>query len=73
MSNNEVLLDIMIDGRFYTQLRYTKRGFPQMVDGVITEVHKSKDIEDFVFEKLPSLKGKKNVNIGFAQQKVFLR
>lgn len=73
MSNNEVLLDIMIDGRFYTQLRYTKRGFPQMIDGVITEVHNSKDIEDFVFEKLHSLKGKKNVSIGFAQQKVFLR
>ena len=45
----------------------------ELIDGVITEVHKSKDIEDFVFEKLPSLKGKKNVNIGFAQQKVFLR
>ncbi len=73
MSNKTILLDIMVGGHFYTQLRYSKRGFPQMINGVVTEVHDAKDIERFVFEKLPSLNGKKNVNTGFATQQVFLK
>ena len=70
MTNNPVLIDVMIDGRFYTQVRYTKRGKPLMVDGVIKEVYDAKEIEAFVFEKLPSLKSKKHVNLAFASQKV---
>lgn len=68
-----VLLDIMVNGRFYTQLRYTKRGFPKMIDGEIVEMHNVKDIEEFVHEKLPSLKYKKNVNFVFTSQKVNIK
>lgn len=45
------------DGSFYTQLRYTKRGFPRMIDGRIVEVHNSQDICSFVEQRLPSLIG----------------
>lgn len=59
-----VLLDIMCEGRFLCQLRYNKRGFPQMIDGKFVEVHDQKDIEDFIYFQRPSLKGK-NIRIEF--------
>ena len=65
-----IILDIIKDGRFYKQLRYTKRGFPQMLDGKIVETHDNRDIKRFVEESLPSLKGK-NYNISFTKQKVW--
>lgn len=64
-----ILLDITKNGRFYKQLKYTKRGFPQILDGKIVEAHDAHDIEKFVEESLPSLKGK-DYNISFAKQKV---
>lgn len=73
MSNKELLLDIMVDGRFYTQLRYNGHPFPKLIDGEVVPVYDRKDIERFVIEKRPSLKGKKNVTIAFAKQKVFAR
>lgn len=66
------LLDIMVDGRFLCQLRYTKRGLPKMQDGEIVEVHNHKDLEAFVLEQRPSLRGKK-FSIEFANQQVFNR
>lgn len=64
-----VLLDIMQDGRFLCQLRYNKRGFPQMIDGEFIEVYDPKDIEEFVYSQRPSLKGK-NIKIEFSNQSI---
>ncbi len=64
-----IMLDIIKEGRFYRQLKYTKRGFPTIVDGKILEVPMSDDIKKFVEESLPSLVGK-NYNIEFAKRKV---
>ena len=64
-----IILDIIKDGRFYKQLKYTKRGFPQMLNGKIVEAHDADDIKRFVEESLPSLVGK-NYNIKFAKQRV---
>ena len=64
-----ILLDIIKNGRFYKQLKYTKRGFPQIIDGKIVETHDARDIKKFVEESLPSLVGK-DYNIKFAKQRV---
>lgn len=65
-----ILLDIMHDGRFVCQLRYTKRGFPKIIGGEVREVYESKDIEAFVEQQRPSLKGK-DYQIVFTKNKVF--
>ena len=64
-----VILDIIKEGRFYKQLKYTKRGFPQMLNGKIVETHDADDIRKFVEESLTSLVGK-DYNIEFAKQRV---
>ena len=64
-----ILLDIIKNGRFYKQLKYTKRGFPMLIDGKVIETYNSDDIKKFVEESLPSLVGK-NYNIKFAKQRV---
>lgn len=63
------LLDIMKDGRFYKQLKYTKRGIPEEIDGEILEVFDDFELKNFVEESLPSLKGK-NYRIRFSDGKV---
>ena len=67
--NKPLLLDVMLNGRFVCQLKYNKRGLPDMVNGEIVEVHNQQEIKDFVFEKRPSLRGK-DISIEFASQKV---
>ena len=64
-----ILLDIIKNGRFYKQLKYTKRGFPMLIDGKVIETYNSEDIKKFVEESLPSLVGK-DYNIKFAKQRV---
>ena len=64
-----ILVDVMVDGRFYTQVRYTKHGIPQMINGEIKEVHNTDDIKKFVLEQRPSLRGK-NYQINFSNQRV---
>lgn len=64
-----ILLDIIKNGRFYKQLKYTKRGFPKLIDGKVIETYNSEDIKKFVEESLPSLVGK-DYNIEFAKQRV---
>lgn len=64
-----IFLDIMEHGRFLCQLRYTKRGWPRIVDGKIIEVHDSGDIERFVYEQRPSLKGR-DIKILFSNNRV---
>lgn len=67
--NKPILLDIMEGGRFVCQLLYDRRGFPEMINGRIKEVHSQEDIERFVYEKRPGLKGK-NINIEFSNQRI---
>ena len=62
-----VLLDIMLDGRFVCQLRYSGRPFPTIVGGVILPTYDGEDIKRFVEEKRPSLKGK-GYRIEFSNQ-----
>ena len=63
------LLDIMKDGRFYKQLKYTKRGIPEEINGKIIEAFDFRELENFVEEELPSLKGK-NYRIRFSNGKI---
>ena len=65
----KVLLDIMLNGTFVCQLKYDKRGFPEMIDGEVKEFHRLEDLERFVHEKRPSLKGK-DIKIEFSKNKV---
>jgi len=66
---NPILIDVMIGNRFVCQLKYDKRGWPQMVDGKIVETHRAEDIEAFVYQQRPSLKGK-DITIKFSEQRV---
>ena len=69
-TKRELLLDIMLGGRYVCQLKYTKRGFPLILqDGKVTESIDIKDLEDFVVEQKPSLKGK-DFRIEFSNQRV---
>ena len=65
-----ILLDIMLErGKFYRQIKYTKRGFPEMIDGKVLEVHDLKDFREYAEEKYPSLKNRKYY-IQLSNQKV---
>ena len=68
MAKKQILLDVMLNGRFVCQLKYNRRGFPEMIDGEVKESHKIEDLERFVFEKRPSLRGK-DIRIEFSNQK----
>ena len=70
MSNNKVLIDVMVDGRFNCQLRYAGTPVPQMIDGDVVPAYDADDIKRFVYDKRPSLIGK-HVQICFATQQVF--
>lgn len=65
-----ILIDILEHGRFICQMVYDKRGFPQEIEGgKIVETHRLKDIEKFVYNKRPSLKGRE-IRIEFSNQKI---
>ena len=64
----KVLLDIMLGGRFICQLKYEGMPFPELINGKVVPVYDSMDIERFVFEKRPSLRGK-DIKIEFSNQK----
>lgn len=57
MNRKPILLDIMQGDKFICQMKYTKRGTPTIVDGEIREVHDMGDLEQFVYENRPSLRG----------------
>jgi hypothetical protein len=65
-----ILLDIMQGDTFIMQMRYDKHGFPEMIDGEVVEVHRAEDIEEFVYSKRPSLRGK-NIRIETTDQRVY--
>lgn len=64
-----IYLDVMKEGRFVCQLRYTRRGFPTLIGGKVVEVHDLSDMEAFVYEQRPSLRGK-DIKIAFSSHKV---
>ena len=64
----KVLLDIMLGGKFICQLKYDGMPFPELIDGKVVPVYDSEDLEKFVFEKRPSLRGK-DIRIEFSNQK----
>jgi len=70
MTTKPVLLDIMVENKFYTQLRYRGAPVPSFVDGKIIPCYDDDDIRSFVFSTLPSIRGKK-VRICIATQTVF--
>lgn len=67
-----ILLDVMLNGHYVCQLKYPKRGFPQVVDGETLECHNYEDFEKFVLKQRPSLKGKPFVVLP-SNQKVLQR
>ena len=64
----KVLLDIMLGGKFICQLKYDGMPFPELIDGKVVPVYDSEDLEKFVYEKRPSLRGK-DIRIEFSSQK----
>ena len=64
----KVLLDIMLNGKFICQLKYDGMPFPELINGKIVPVYDTEDLEKFVFEKRPSLRGK-DIRIEFSNQK----
>ena len=57
-----IYLDILVRGRFYTQLAY--RFSPLFVID-------AEDVKRFVLDKLPSLRNSKEWTIGFSNSRVF--
>ena len=72
MSNNQVLIDVMLGDRFYCQLRYNGTPFPKMVNGEVAFVYDDRDIKRFIEEKRPSLIGR-GYYYKYATQRVFNR
>ena len=70
MKRKPILLDVMQGNRFVCQLKYVKRGTPTIVDGEIREVHDMEDLEQFVYENRPSLRGG-GIKISFSNNRVF--
>lgn len=64
----KVLLDIMLGGKFICQLKYEGMPFPEMIDGKVVPVYDSEDMERFVYNQRPSLRGK-DIRIEFSNQK----
>ena len=62
----KVLLDVMLNGRFICQLKYEGMPFPELIDGKVVPVYDTEDMERFVFEKRPSLRGK-DIRIEFSK------
>lgn len=64
-----ILIDVMCDGYFVCQLKYTRRGWPELIDGKVEEVYDSEEIKAFVLEQRPSLR-RKNIKLAFSNSRV---
>ena len=53
-----IFLDIMLNGVYKGQLKYTKRGFPTLVNGEWVEGYDYDELVKFVEGQRPSLQGK---------------
>ena len=65
-----LLLDIIENGRFICQIPYYRHGARQVINKKIVEVFNARDIERYIYEKRPSLRGR-NINIEFTKQRVY--
>ena len=65
-----VLMDIMLNGRFYCQMPYEAKGDWKIIDGEVQEVHDIEKIMSYVESKRPYLSGK-DYKIYFTNQKAF--
>lgn len=66
-----IFIDVMQSGRFLFQLKYTRRGVPRIVGGELCEVHLPEDVERFVYQQRPSLRGRKGIHFAFSAQRVY--
>jgi len=69
MKKPEILLDIMLDGRFVCQLRYARHGQFKIINGRMQEIHDLDDIQAFVEKERPHLIGQP-YKIEFSQQHI---
>ena len=69
MKKPEILLDIMLDGRFVCQLRYARQGQLKIINGNMAEVYDLDDLQSFVEKERPSLIGQP-YKIEFSQQHI---
>ena len=69
MKKPELLLDIMLDGRFVCQLRYARHGQLKIINGHMAEVYDLDDLQSFVEKERPSLIGQP-YKIEFSQQRI---
>lgn len=53
-----LLLDVMLDDRFYHQLKYSRKGAPIKISSKTIMKYDLNDIKSFVKDRLPSIKGK---------------
>ena len=68
MAKKQILLDIMLGGKFICQLKYDGMPFPELINGKVVPVYDAEDLERFVYEQRPSLRGK-DIRIEFSNQK----
>ncbi len=64
-----LLLDIMLNGRFFCQLRYTGRGRLEWLGEKLGYVYNEASIRSFIERMRPSLRGK-DYKVDFAKQRV---
>lgn len=69
MKKPELLHDIMLDGRFVCQLRYSRHSQLKIHNGHIAEVYDLDDLQSFVEKERPSLIGQP-YRIEFSQQHI---
>lgn len=69
MEKPKILLDIMLDGRFVCQLRYSRQGQLEIINGHMAEVYDLDDLQSFVEKERPSLIGQP-YRIEFSQQHI---
>ena len=68
MAKKQILLDIMLNGKFVCQLKYDGEQHPEILDGRVVYMFDGNDIERFVYEKRPSFVNR-DIRIRLSDQK----
>lgn len=65
-----IFIDVMgADGYFICQVKYDRKGWPELIDGNVEEVYDSEEIKAFVYKKRPSLRNK-NIKLALSKNRV---
>lgn len=56
--SSALYLDVIVNGAFYRQLRYDGKPHKDIIAVKMTDVYDSEPLNEFVLEKLPSLKNR---------------